>query len=31
MFENNRRQVFEVIRSWIEQRVPAGASTARLE
>jgi len=21
MFENNRRQVFEVIRGWIEQRV----------
>jgi len=30
MFENNRRQVFEVIRGWIEQRVPAGNSTARL-
>ena len=23
MFENNRRQVFDVIRGWIEQRVPA--------
>jgi pimeloyl-ACP methyl ester carboxylesterase len=31
MFENNRRQVFEVIRTWIEQRVPGGTSTARLE
>jgi pimeloyl-ACP methyl ester carboxylesterase len=31
MFENNRRQVFDVIRTWIEQRVPAGTSTARLE
>jgi pimeloyl-ACP methyl ester carboxylesterase len=30
MFENNRRQVFEVIKGWIEQQVPAGASTARL-
>ena len=30
MFENNRRQVFEVIKGWIEQRVPAGTSTARL-
>jgi pimeloyl-ACP methyl ester carboxylesterase len=30
MFENNRRQVFEVIRSWIDQRVPSGTSTARL-
>jgi pimeloyl-ACP methyl ester carboxylesterase len=29
MFENNRRQVCEVIRGWIEQRVPAGTSTAR--
>jgi pimeloyl-ACP methyl ester carboxylesterase len=26
MFENNRRQVFDVIRTWIEQRVPAGTS-----
>ena len=25
MFENNRRQVFEVIRGWIEQRVPASS------
>ena len=31
MFENNRRQVFDVIRTWIEQRVPAGTSTARSE
>jgi pimeloyl-ACP methyl ester carboxylesterase len=31
MFENNRRQVFDVIRTWIEQRVPSGTSTARLE
>ena len=30
MFENNRRQVFDVIKGWIEQRVPAGTSTARL-
>jgi pimeloyl-ACP methyl ester carboxylesterase len=30
MFENNRRQVFEVIRGWIEQRVPSNNSTARL-
>ena len=32
MFENNRRQVFDVIKGWIEQRVPAGtsSSTARL-
>jgi hypothetical protein len=31
MFENNRRQVFDVIRGWIEQRVPsANNSTARL-
>jgi pimeloyl-ACP methyl ester carboxylesterase len=30
MFENNRRQVFEVIKGWIEQHVPAGTSTARL-
>jgi pimeloyl-ACP methyl ester carboxylesterase len=30
MFENNRRQVFEVIKGWIEQRVPGGTSTARL-
>ncbi len=29
MFENNRRQVFDVIRGWIEQRVPASTSTAR--
>jgi hypothetical protein len=26
MFENNRRQVFEVIRSWIEQRVSSGGA-----
>jgi hypothetical protein len=33
MFENNRRQVFDVIKGWIEQRVPASgssSSTARL-
>ena len=30
MFENNRRQVCDVIRGWIEQRVPSGTSTARL-
>jgi pimeloyl-ACP methyl ester carboxylesterase len=29
MFENNRRQVFEVITGWIEKAVPAGTSTAR--
>jgi hypothetical protein len=23
MFENNRRQVFDVIRAWIEQKLPA--------
>jgi hypothetical protein len=28
MFENNRRQVFEVIKGWIEQRVPAAAPSA---
>jgi pimeloyl-ACP methyl ester carboxylesterase len=27
MFENNRRQVFDVIKGWIEQRVPAGTSS----
>ena len=30
MFENNRRQVFDVIRGWIEQRVTPTTSTARL-
>jgi hypothetical protein len=30
MFENNRRQVFDVIKGWIEQHVPAGTATARL-
>jgi len=30
MFENNRRQVFDVVKGWIEQRVPAGTSSARL-
>ena len=32
MFENNRRQVFEVIKGWIDQHVPGGtsSSTARL-
>ena len=30
MFENNRRQVFDVIKGWIEQRVPPSNSTARL-
>jgi pimeloyl-ACP methyl ester carboxylesterase len=29
MFENNRRQVFEVIRTWIEKAAPAPTSTAR--
>ena len=28
MFENNRRQVFDVIRGWIEQRVQSNTSTA---
>jgi pimeloyl-ACP methyl ester carboxylesterase len=28
MFENNRRQVFDVIRGWIEQRIPGGTQTA---
>jgi hypothetical protein len=29
MFENNRKQVFEVIRGWIDQHVPPGnTSTA---
>jgi pimeloyl-ACP methyl ester carboxylesterase len=28
MFENNRRQVFEVVKGWIEQRVPPNTSTA---
>ncbi len=28
MFENNRRQVFDVIKGWIEQRVPASTQTA---
>jgi hypothetical protein len=23
MFENNRRQVFDAIRSWIDQKLPA--------
>jgi pimeloyl-ACP methyl ester carboxylesterase len=30
MFESNRRQVFDVINGWIEQRVPPGTSTASL-
>ena len=30
MFENNRRQVFDVIKGWIEQRLPPGTSTASL-
>jgi pimeloyl-ACP methyl ester carboxylesterase len=30
MFENNRRQVFEVIRGWIEKAAPAATSTARV-
>jgi hypothetical protein len=32
MFENNRRQVFDVIKGWIDQHVPGGtsSSTARL-
>jgi pimeloyl-ACP methyl ester carboxylesterase len=29
MFENNRRQVFEVIRTWFEKAAPSPASTAR--
>jgi len=29
MFENNRRQVFEVIKGWIEKAAPAATSTAR--
>ena len=28
MFENNRRQVFDVIKGWIEERVPSSASTS---
>jgi pimeloyl-ACP methyl ester carboxylesterase len=28
MLENNRRQVFDAIRGWIEQKLPGGASTA---
>jgi pimeloyl-ACP methyl ester carboxylesterase len=28
MFENNRRQVLDVIREWIEQRVPASEARA---
>jgi hypothetical protein len=30
MFENNRRQVFDVIRGWIEKAAPAATSTARV-
>jgi pimeloyl-ACP methyl ester carboxylesterase len=29
MFENNRRQVLEVVRGWIEQKVPVANTTAR--
>ena len=29
MFENNRREVFEVIKGWIEKAAPAPTSTAR--
>jgi len=29
MFESNRKQVFEVIKGWIEKAVPAATSTAR--
>jgi pimeloyl-ACP methyl ester carboxylesterase len=29
MFENNRRQVFEVIKGWIEKAAPSPTSTAR--
>ena len=29
MFESNRKQVFEVIRGWIEKAVPPATSTAR--
>ena len=28
MLENNRRQVFDAIRGWIEQKLPGGASSA---
>jgi hypothetical protein len=28
MFENNRKQVFEVIRGWIDQHTAANTSTA---
>jgi pimeloyl-ACP methyl ester carboxylesterase len=28
MFENNRRQVFDVIKGWIEERVPSSVSTS---
>ena len=28
MFENNRRQVFDVIKGWIEDRVPSSTSTS---
>jgi hypothetical protein len=28
MLENNRRQVFDVIRAWIDQKVPARTSTS---
>ena len=30
MFENNRRQVFDVIRAWIEKAAPSPTSTARV-
>ena len=29
MFENNRRQVFEVIKGWMEKVAPPATSTAR--
>lgn len=28
MFEHNRRQVLDIVRAWIERRVPAGTTTA---
>jgi hypothetical protein len=29
MFENNRRQVFEVIKEWMEKVAPPATATAR--
>ena len=28
MFENNRRQVFDAIRTWIDQKVPVRTPTS---